>query len=149
MSGQAITLEEALQQLQLLESQIKQYEGLIAEIEARMVQLSSLEDAMRDLRDGSNDVLVPLDPRSLVVARAAVKPLEKVIVHAGLNVFVELPFDKALDMVRDERSRLSKLADTYRSELAKMAQYYEALRAAVEQALAQAQAAREARTGRG
>ena len=149
MSGQAITLEEALQQLQLLESQIKQYEGLIAEIEARMVQLSSLEDAMRDLRGGSDDVLVPLDPRSLVVARAAVKPLEKVIVHAGLNVFVELPFDKALDMVRDERSRLSKLADTYRSELAKMVQYYEALRTAVEQALAQAQAAREARTGRG
>jgi len=105
---------------------------------------------MQDLRGGSDDVLVPLDPRSLVLARAAVKPLERAIVHAGLNVFVELPFDKALEMVRDERSRLSRLLDAYRQELARLTQYYEALRAAVEQALAAAQAQqREAGGARG
>lgn len=137
MSGQqGITLEEALQQLSLIESQLKQLQAAAAELETRLLQLGSLEEALASLRGGSEDVLVPLDPRATVVARGTVKPLDKVIVHAGLDVFVEVSYDKAVDVVRKEKAEVSKLLDSYNREIARLGQYYAALRAAIEQSLA-------------
>jgi len=135
-SQQGITLEEALQQLSLIESQLKQLQAAAAELETRLLQLGSLEEALASLRGGSEDVLVPLDPRATVVARGTVKPLEKVIVHAGLDVFVEVSYDKAVDVVRKEKAEVSKLLDSYNREIARLGQYYAALRAAIEQSLA-------------
>jgi len=137
LSGQqGITLEEALQQLSLIESQLKQLQAAAAELETRLLQLGSLEEALASLRGGSEDVLVPLDPRATVVARGTVKPLDKVIVHAGLDVFVEVSYDKAVDVVRKEKAEVSKLLDSYNREIARLGQYYAALRAAIEQSLA-------------
>ena len=133
-----LSLQEAAEQLRVLEEQIAQLQAAIADIEARMAQLSSLEDALADLREGSEDTLVPLDPRATVLVRAKVLPVEKAVIHAGLNIFVEVPREKALEVVREERASLSKLAEAYRGELAKLSEYYSALRAAVEQALQQA-----------
>ncbi len=138
---QGITLEEALEQLNLLEQQLKQLQAAVAELEARLAQLSALEDALTQLKEGSDDVLIPLDPRATVLARGSLKPLEKVVVHAGGGVFVELPHEKALSVVRDEKASVSKLLDAYTREMAKLSQYYEALRAAIEQAIGAAQAA--------
>jgi prefoldin alpha subunit len=144
---QGITLEEAIEQLNLLEGQIKQLQAAAAELEARLLQLSSLESALADLREGSNDALIPLDPKLTVLARGTVKPLEKLIVHAGSNIFVEVGYEKAVDIVRREKAEVSKLLDAYRQELAKLTQYYTALRTAIEQTLAAAQTpqARQAR----
>jgi len=135
---QGITLEEALQQLGLIEEQLKQLQAAAAELEARLAQLSGLEQALADLREGSEDVLVPLDPKATVMARGSLKPLERIIVHAGKNVFVEVGYDKAVELVRREKAEVSKLLDAYRREIAKLTQYYAALRAAIEQSLASA-----------
>ena len=135
----AITLEEALERLQLLETQINQLQATIADIESRMNRLSSVEDALMNLKDGSNDVLVPLEPTATVIVRGEIKPLDKVIIHAGLNVFIEVNREKALEILREERANLSKLLNVYNQELSKIVQYYNALKAAVEQSLATAQ----------
>jgi prefoldin alpha subunit len=135
----AITLEEALERLQLLETQINQLQATIADIESRMNRLSSVEDALMNLKDGSNDVLVPLEPTATVIVRGEIKPLDKVIIHAGLNVFIEVNREKALEILREERANLSKLLNVYNQELSKIVQYYNALKAAVEESLATAQ----------
>ncbi len=136
MSQQGITLEEALAQLSALEEQIEKLQAAAAEIEARLLQLSALEEALVDLKEGSSDVLIPLDPRAKVLARGELKPLEKVIVHAGLNIYIEVGHSKAVEIVREERASLSKLLDAYNREIARLTQYYAALRAAIEQSLA-------------
>ncbi len=133
---QGMTLEEALQQLSLLEEQLKQLQAAAAELEARLIQLSSLEEALADLKEGSDDVLIPLDARATVIARGTVRPMDKLIVHAGKNIFVEVGYDKAVEFVRREKAEVSKLLNAYNSEIAKLSQYYTALRAAIEQSLA-------------
>ncbi len=135
----AITLEEALERLQLLETQINQLQATISDIESRMNRLSSVEDALINLKDGSSDVLVPLEPTATVIVRGEIKPLDKVIIHAGLNVFIEVNRERALEILREERANLSKLLNVYNQELSKIVQYYNALKAAVEQSLATAQ----------
>ncbi len=135
----AITLEEALERLQLLETQINQLQATISDIESRMNRLSSVEDALINLKDGSSDVLVPLEPTATVIVRGEIKPLDKVIIHAGLNVFIEVNRERALEILREERANLSKLLNVYNQELSKIVQYYNALKAAVEQSLATVQ----------
>lgn len=141
----AITLEEAIERLRLLEAQINQLQTVIVDIESRINRLSSLESALTNLKDGSKDVLIPLEPTATVLVRGAIEPLDRVIIHAGLNVFIEVTREKALEVLREERASLSKLLNTYTQELGKIAQYYNALRAAVEQAL-EAAAQQEAST---
>jgi prefoldin subunit 5 len=55
-----------------------------------------------------------------------------------LNVFVEVDHGKALEIIRSERASMSKLLNAYNQELMRLSQYYNALRSAVEQALATA-----------
>jgi len=135
----AITLEEALEQLQLLESQLRQLQTTMTEIEVRITQLTAVEDAIVKLSEGQHEALVPLDGRGTVLVKASIGPVERLLVHAGLNIFVDLPRDKALEVIRDEKASLSKLLDGYRREYGRIAEYYTALRSAVEQALQQVQ----------
>lgn len=139
--SQSMTLEEALEQLQALEAQIKQLQAAAAEAETRLAQLMSLEEALARLSEGSGDALIPLDPVATVLVHGAIKPLERVVVHAGLNVFVELPHEKAVEYVREQRAAVSKLLDTYNRELGKLTQYYTALRTAVERSITAAETA--------
>jgi prefoldin alpha subunit len=140
---QAITLEEALEQLQLLENQLRQLQTIMGELEARIVQLTSVEDAIATLATGEHETLVPLDSRGSVFVRAQVKSVERLLVHVGLNLFVDVPREKALEYIREEKALLSKMLDNYRQEYGKLAQYYAALRSAVEQALQQAATRRQ------
>lgn len=135
----AMTLEEALQQLSLLEEHIQRLQAALRDTEQRMADLSALEDAILNLKGGVDDALIPLDPRWTVVVPGSIKPSERVVVHAGLNIFVEVSHEKALAIIRDERATVAKVAEAYRRELAKILNYYSALRSAVEQALATAQ----------
>jgi len=136
LSSRSISIEEAIEQLRLIESQIKQLQSAATEAELRLAQLSSVESALSRLEKGSSDVLIPLDSNATVIVAGTVKPLDKVIVHAGLNVFVEVDLGRALNIVREERASVSKLLDTYSRELAKLTQYYNALQSAIQQALA-------------
>ncbi|ABM81420.1 prefoldin subunit alpha [Hyperthermus butylicus] len=134
-SSRTITLEEALEQLSLLESQLNQLQATIREIEVRIAQLTAVEDALASLAEGAEDALIPLDGRGTVLVPASIKKLERILVHAGLNVFVEVDREKALEYLRDEKAALSKLLDAYSREYARLAQYYSALRSAIESAL--------------
>jgi prefoldin alpha subunit len=136
---QAITLEEALEQLQLLEGQLRQLQSVMGELETRIAQLTSVEDAIATLATGEHEALVPLDGRGSVLIKVTVKNVDRLLVHVGLNLFVDVPREKALEYIRDEKALLSKMLDRYRQEYGRLAQYYAALRSAVEQALQAAQ----------
>lgn len=135
----AISLEEALAQLSLLENQLKQLQELVAELSARITRLSAIEDAIMNLEKGSNDSFIPLDTAGTVFVKGSIKPIERVLLHAGLDVFIELDKNKALEVIREEKSATSKLLDSYNRDLTQLTQYYVALRSAVEQVLQQAQ----------
>ncbi|BEP18073.1 hypothetical protein PYJP_14250 [Pyrofollis japonicus] len=135
---QAITLEEAIAQLTLLENQIKQLQELVADLSARITRLSTVEEALLNLEKGSDDAFIPLDVTGTVFVRGTIMPIDRVLLHAGLDVFIEVGRDKALEVIREEKSSTSKLLDGYNRELAQLTQYYAALRSAVEQALQQA-----------
>ncbi|MET1102338.1 MAG: prefoldin subunit alpha [Pyrodictiaceae archaeon] len=140
-----MTLDEAIAQLSLLEEQIGRLREVLTTTELRISSLTILEDALQNLREGSEDSLIPLDTSGIVYAPAAIKKLDRVIVHAGLDVYVEVSTNKALEIIRGLRTEYSKIAEFYRQELQKLVQYYEGLRAAVEQALARARAQQQPR----
>ncbi len=135
-----MSLDEALAQLSLLEDQINRLQAALADVERRMAVLSTVEEALERLREGSEDAYVQLDDSGQVFIPASVKRIETVLVHAGLDVYVMLPLERALEHVRALRADLSKVVDAYRRDLATLTQYYNALRAAVEQALQRQQA---------
>jgi len=139
----AISLEEAIAQLSLLENQLKQLQELVAELSARITRLSTVEEALMSLEKGSDDSFIPLDATGTVFVKGLIKPIERVLLHAGLDVFIELDRGKALEVIREEKSATSKLLDNYNRDLAQLTQYYVALRSAVEQALQQAQQRRQ------
>ena len=136
----ALTLEEALAQLSALEDQINRLQAALNEVERRIGVLSIVEDALERLKEGASDAFVQLDDTGSIFVPVEVKRLEKVLVHVGLDVYVLMGLDKAVEHVREARASLSKVADTYRRELAAALQYYTALRNAVEQAIARQQA---------
>lgn len=136
-----MTLDEALAQLSALEDQINRVQTALSDVERRINVLSLVEDALSTLREGSKDAYVQIDDAGQVFIPVEVKKIDSVIIHAGLDVYVQLPVDKAIEHVRNLRADLSKVADAYRRELAALTQYYLALRSAVEQALQQARQA--------
>ncbi len=131
----ALTLDEALAQLSVLEDQINRLQAALSDVERRITVLSTVEDALARLREGSEDAYVQLDDEGRVFIPVHVLRLEKVLLHVGLDVFVVMDVDKAIEHIRALRADLSKVADTYRRELTGLTQYYLALRSAVEQAL--------------
>ncbi len=132
---EVITLDEAMQQLNLLEEQIKKLQNIVADLETRITRMSSIESILVELKEGSDNVLIPLDQAFSVVVKGSIKPIERAIVHVGLNIFVEVDREKAIEIIRKERMSASKLLEMYSRELSKVTQYYSALRSAVEQAL--------------
>ncbi len=76
----------------------------------------------------------------MLFVRGSIEAINKAIVHAGLDVYVELPVEKALEHIRKLKAEYSKVLDIYRRELTNLAQYYAALRSAVEQAITRQQA---------
>ncbi len=132
---EVITLDEAMQQLSLLEEQIKKLQSIVVDLETRITRMSSIETVLAELKEGSNDVLIPLDQAFSVVVKGSIKPIERAIVHIGLNIFIEVDREKAIEIIRRERTSASRLLEMYSKELTSITQYYSALRSAVEQAL--------------
>jgi prefoldin alpha subunit len=130
-----LSLDEAIAQLSVLEEQINRLQTALADVERRIAVLSTVEEALDRLREGSEEAFAQLDDSGQVFIPVSVKKIEQVLVHAGLDVYVLLPLDRALEHVRALRADLSRVVDAYRRELAALTQYYTALRSAVEQAL--------------
>ena len=140
---QGMSLQEALAQLAALEDYMGRLQTLITALEQRIARLTETEDAIQML-DENTEIMASVDGAGEVYFKAKPVNPDKLLIHLGLDLYAELPREKALDLIRDERAKTARLLDNYRRELMSVAQYYQNLRAAVEQAV---EAARRAQQG--
>ena len=141
MSGQQQTVQldvnAVLQQLRALEDYIAALQATLDRLNATLTVLYAGEKALEQLREGSVEALVDLDGGGVVYGKARIEGGSdaKVLVHAGLDVFVELPIDKALRVIREKQADVSKAVDQYRRELMQALAAYQQLRGVLEQAI--------------
>ena len=141
MSGQRQTVQldvnAVLQQLRALEDYIAALQATLDRLNATLTVLYAGEKALEQLREGSVEALVDLDGGGVVYGKARIEGGgdAKVLVHAGLDVFVELPIDKALRVIREKQADVSKAVDQYRRELMQALAAYQQLRGVLEQAI--------------
>ncbi len=138
---QGIDVNQLLQQLAALEEYIKALQASIERVNASLQVLYAGEKALEELRNGDVDAFVDADGGGVIYVHAKIPGGEntRVVVHAGLDVFIEVPIQKALEIVRDRQAELAKLLDRYRRELASAVATYQQLRSVLEQALRAAQ----------
>ncbi|AEM38852.1 prefoldin, alpha subunit [Pyrolobus fumarii 1A] len=137
MSEQRIDVNTLLQQLSALEEYIAALQTSIERINASLQVLYAGEKALEELRNGDVEALVDLDGGGVVYGFARINGGEKskVLIHAGLDVFVEVPIDKALEIIRQRQAETAKTLDAYRRELMNALGAYQQLRAMLEQAI--------------
>ena len=141
ISGQdarQLSIQSVIGQLAALEDYISRLQAALNELETRIAVLDAAEKALYTIENDA-EILTPLDGVGGVYVRAKILESKKVIYHVGLDIYIELPRDKVVELIREERASIARVADMYRRELAQASQYYATLRAAVEQAMSQTQ----------
>ncbi len=133
----AIDVNALLQQLRALEEYIAALQATIDRVNAALNVLYAGEKALEELRNGDVDALVDLDGGGVVYGKARISGGSgaKVVVHLGLDVYAEMPVEKAIRVIREKQAETSKTLDAYRRELLNAVNTYQQLRAALEQAL--------------
>ena len=137
-----VDLNTLVQQLRALEEYIAALQSTIDGLNTTLNVLYAGEKALEQLRDGSVDALVDLDGGGVVYGKARIEGggNARVLVHAGLDVFVELPIDRALKVIRERQADVSRVLDRYRRELMEAVSTYQQLRGLLEQVLRSRQA---------
>ena len=132
-----VDLNTLVQQLRALEEYIAALQSTIDGLNATLNVLTAGERALEQLRDGGVDALVDLDGGGVVYGKARIEGGgdARVLVHAGLDVFVELPIDKALKVIRERQADVSRVLDRHRRELMEAVATYQQLRGLLEQVL--------------
>ncbi|HIQ55482.1 MAG TPA: prefoldin subunit alpha [Pyrodictium sp.] len=140
--SQQLSVQDVIGQLAALEEYISRLQSTLNELETRIAVLDAAEKALYTI-ESDVEILTPLDGVGNVYARAKILESKKIIYHVGLDIYMELPRDKVVELIREERANVARIADMYRRELAQASHYYATLRAAVEQAVSRAQQQRQ------
>ena len=125
-------LAEARKYIEALESQINQLNSELVEIISSREFISELNT--RDIKE----LIAPADRRGHVMVKVTPITRDRVIAHIGLEYYVELPLDKAIEVLSKKESDVKKAIDALQSELNNAVRYYRQLQAIVNAALAQA-----------
>ncbi len=147
-SGRAITLDQALVLLSLMESEIEYLRKALSDIEARMSNLSSLKESLEEIRNGADDALIPVDAMSVALVKASIKPVERVVVSIGLGYFAELEYKRAIELVNSMEKRLQESYAEIAGYLQALLSQYESLAKQVE-SVVRRQAEARSQTGVG
>jgi len=140
--SQQLSVQDIIGQLAALEEYISRLQSTLNELETRIAVLDAAEKALYTI-ESDVEILTPLDGVGNVYARAKILESKKIIYHVGLDIYMELPRDKVVELIREERANVARIADMYRRELTQASHYYATLRAAVEQAMSRAQQQRQ------
>ncbi|MCD6428017.1 MAG: prefoldin subunit alpha [Desulfurococcales archaeon] len=125
-------LAEARKYIEALESQINQLNSELVEIVSSRELISELN--MKDIEE----LIAPADRRGHIMVKVVPIVKDKVITHIGLEYYVELPLDKAVEVLSKKESDVKKAIEALQSELSNAVKYYRQLQAIVNAALAQA-----------
>ena len=125
-------LAEARKYIEALESQINQLNSELVEIISSRELISELNT--KDIKE----LIAPADRRGHIMVKVAPVVKDKVITHIGLEYYVELPPDKAVEVLSKKESDVKKAIEVLQSELSNAVKYYRQLQAIINAALAQA-----------
>lgn len=125
-------LAEARKYIEALESQINQLNSELIEIMSSRELISELNT--RDVKE----LIAPADRRGHVMVKVTPITKDKVITHIGLEYYVELPLDKAVEVLSKKESDVKRAIEALQSELSNAVKYYRQLQAIINAALTQA-----------
>ena len=125
-------LAEAKKYIEALESQINQLNSELAEIISSRELISEFNT--RDVKE----IIAPADRRGHVMIKVAPAIRNKVITHIGLEYYVELPLDKAIEVLSKKENDVKKAIESLQGELNNAVRYYRQLQAIINTAIAQA-----------
>ena len=145
--SQAISLSEAVTILSILEQELEALQQGLNDVNTRIANLVSLKNSLAALREGSEDSLAIVDGMGVAMIRARIPPVEKVLVHIGLDIYMETGYEKALKLIDEMHSRLVEMRESLSNRYRELLAQYSELRNLVDKAVAEASRRQAARTG--
>lgn len=125
-------LAEARKYIEVLENQINQLNSELLEIISSRELISEFN--IRDVKE----MVTPADRRGHIMIKVMPAVKNKVITHIGLEYYVELPLDKAIEVLGKKESDVKKAVESLQKELNNAVKYYRQLQAIINTAIAQA-----------
>ncbi|MEM2004809.1 MAG: prefoldin subunit alpha [Zestosphaera sp.] len=136
---QVVSFEALLAQLTELRKYIEALQNQLNQIQDELNEVKSSMNALSEFKNaGASEFLAPADRRGYVLIRASPQSVERVITHVGLEYYVELPLDKALEVLSGREREYRGFADELQKELVKAVRHYERLENLVNSIIAQA-----------
>lgn len=128
-------LAEARKYIEILGNQINQLSNELAEVIASREFISELNARK------AKELIIPADRRGHVMIKATPLTEDRVITHVGLEYYVELPLDKAVEVLSKKESDIKRTIEALQTELDSAIRYYQQLQAVVNTALVQIKSA--------
>jgi len=137
--GIAVSLDALMAELAEARKYIEALEGQINQLNSELVEIISSREFISELNTRDiKELIAPADRRGHVMVKVTPITRDRVIAHIGLEYYVELPLDKAIEVLSKKESDVKKAIDALQSELNNAVRYYRQLQAIVNAALAQA-----------
>jgi len=137
--GIAVSLDALMAELAEARKYIEALEGQINQLNSELVEIISSREFISELNSRDiKELIAPADRRGHVMVKVTPITRDRVIAHIGLEYYVELPLDKAIEVLSKKESDVKKAIDALQSELNNAVRYYRQLQAIVNAALAQA-----------
>ncbi len=132
----AVPLESVLAELGELRKYIEALQAQIDQVSSELEDVIASRNLISELKTSKPDELfMPSDRRGLVLIRAKPLSKDKVVIHVGVNYYVEMGLEEAMEVLsRIEREGKEVLA-TLQRELNNALTYYQQLQGLVSQAL--------------
>ena len=134
----AVPLETLIAELGEVKKYIDLLQAQINQLTVELNEINNSRNFISEIKEGVKDVIVPTDRRGYVLTKARLEVSDHVIVHIGLDYYVELPLEKAMNILVSIEKDIKETINALQRELSNAATYYQQLQAIVSKALEQA-----------
>ncbi|RLG82172.1 MAG: prefoldin subunit alpha [Thermoprotei archaeon] len=135
----AVPLEAVLAELTELKRYIDALQTQINGFTAELEELSASRSLIAELKArGVRETVIPTDRGRHVMVRARLAEDNTVLAHVGLDYYVRLSFDKAIEILNVKESDIREAIKELQKELSNMLTYYQQLQAVVNRAVSEA-----------
>ncbi|PUA33384.1 MAG: prefoldin subunit alpha [Zestosphaera tikiterensis] len=134
-----VSLDALVAQMAELRKYIENLQTQINQIQEEISELRASSNALSEFKSGkTEEILTPADRRGHILIKAKPVSKETVVTHIGLEYYVELPLDKAIEILTLKEKELREASDELQRELVRVLNYYQRLENVVNTVLTQA-----------
>ncbi len=135
----AVPLDAILAEMGELRRYIEALQTQINQLSGELIELSNSRELISDLKSGkATELMVPSDRRGHILLRVAPQSSDKVVAHVGVNIYVELSLEKAIEVLSMKERDVKEAIKVLQEELRRATEYYRSLQAVVSSALPKA-----------